>query len=155
MKTLYDLLNVRRQASHIEIELGYRRHLNRHLIGLGMRPLSKRTQQKLQTIRHAYLVLSSPGRRQAYDLDLMQQEQRRNRMLDIGGAILAVSSLVIGMGLIAASSYFPDWPDFSEDLSRHFKQFFAAEKASDASVNAASPSASAPVLNRPVLAAAR
>jgi hypothetical protein len=118
MKTLYDLLGVRRQASHIEIELGYRRHLNRHLLGLGKRPLSKRAQLKLQTIRQAYLVLSSPGQRQAYDLNLMQREQRRNRLLDIGGAILAVSSLMIGMGLIVASPYFPSWPDLSQDISR-------------------------------------
>jgi curved DNA-binding protein CbpA len=151
MKTLYDLLDVRRQASHIEIELGYRRHLNRHLIGLGRRPLSKRVQQKLQTMRHAYLVLSSPGRRQAYDLDLMQREQRRNRMLDIGGAILAVSSLVIGMGLIVASPYFPDWPDFAEDFSRQFRYVVGAEKAADS----ASSTASASVLKKPVLAAAR
>lgn len=130
MKTLYDLLGVRRQASHIEIELGYRRHLNRHLLGLGVRPLSKRAQQKLRTIRQAYLVLSSPGRRQAYDIDLTQREERRNRMLDIGGAILAVSSLVIGMGLIVASPYFPAWPDFSGDIARQLGQITGSDAAS-------------------------
>lgn len=129
MKTHYDLLGVRRRASHIEIELGYRRHLNRHLLGLGMRPLSKRAKQKLQTVRQAYLVLSSPGRREAYDLDLLQREQRRNRMLDIGGAVIAVSSLVIGMGLIVASPYFPAWPDFSADIERQIGQVIGTDLA--------------------------
>lgn len=142
MKTLYELLGVRRQASHIEIELGYRRHLNRHLIGLGMRPLSRQAKQKLQAVRQAYLVLSSPGRRQAYDLDLTQREQRRDRMLDIGGAIIAVSALVIGMGLIVASPYFPAWPDFSADISQQIGQVFGADASRS---GAASAPASAPV----------
>lgn len=156
MKTLYELLGVRRQASHIEIELGYRRHLNRHLLGLGMQPLSRRAKQKLQAVRQAYLVLSSPGRRQAYDLDLTQREQRRDRMLDIGGAIIAVSALVIGMGLIVASPYFPAWPDFSADISQQIGQVFGTDAArptaSPASVSSSSP-VSTPA--QPHLASAR
>ncbi|KRB94131.1 J domain-containing protein [Noviherbaspirillum sp. Root189] len=107
MKTLYDLLGVSRQASLIDIEHGYRRHLNRHLLGNGGRPLRKRDQTRLQSMRNAYLVLSSPSRRQGYDRALAEQEEKRNRMLDIGGAILAVASLVTGLVMIVLSSHFP------------------------------------------------
>ncbi|RJF97183.1 J domain-containing protein [Noviherbaspirillum saxi] len=104
MKTLYDLLGVAPQATHLDIEHGYRRHLSRHLLGNAGRPLRKKDQLRLQAMRNAYLVLSSPSRRQAYDRILAHQKQRRNRLFDIGGAILAVTSLVAGLAIIAISS---------------------------------------------------
>ena len=107
MKTHYDLLGVSRQASLIDIEHNYRRHLNNHLLGNGGRPLRKRDQIRLHNMRNAYLVLSSPSRRQSYDRALAEQEEKRNRMLDIGGAILAVVSLVTGLIMIVVSSHFP------------------------------------------------
>lgn len=105
MKTLYDLLGVRRQATLIEIEQGYRRHLNRHFAGNVRGKLRKKDQLRLQSVRNAFLLLSSPLRRQTYDRELTMREQRRDRMLDIGGVILAVTSLLTGLALIAGSAY--------------------------------------------------
>ena len=105
MKTLYDLLGVRRQATLIEIEQGYRRHLNRHRGNKHRKP-RKKDELRLQNVRHAFLLLSSPPRRETYDRELALREQRRDRMLDICGAILAVSSLLIGLALIGGSAYF-------------------------------------------------
>ncbi|MFC7515142.1 hypothetical protein ACFQUU_09015 [Herbaspirillum sp. GCM10030257] len=133
MKTLYDLLGVSRQAKLIDIEHGYRRHLNRHLLGNGGRPLRKRDQMRLQSMRNAYLVLSSPSRRQGYDRALAAQEEKRNRMLDIGGAILAVASLVTGLIMIVVSSHFPA-----------LEELTAASNAPASSLPAPSQTASTP-----------
>jgi DnaJ-class molecular chaperone len=108
MKSYYDLLGVRRQAGLHEIEQNYRRHLDRHTICNAGRKLRKKDQLRLQNMRNAFLVLSSPARRQQYDRLLQQAEQRRDRVLDIGGAIVAVSALVIGLVLMGGSAYFRD-----------------------------------------------
>lgn len=105
MKTLYQVLGVRRKASLDEIEQRYREHLNRHIASPTGRRLRRKDQLRLQAIRGAFLILSSPSRRSRYDEELARQEQRRNRLLDAGGAILAVSALLIGLLFLGSGSW--------------------------------------------------
>ncbi len=106
MKTLYDLLGVSRYATLADIEHGYHHCLNRHFAGNRGGVLRKQDRVRVQMLRQAYLVLSSPVRRRKYDHTLLLREQRRNRLLDIGGAILAVLSLLIGLLMMAGAPYF-------------------------------------------------
>ncbi|HEY8608659.1 MAG TPA: DnaJ domain-containing protein [Noviherbaspirillum sp.] len=110
MKTLYQVLGVRRQASLDEIEQPYRQHLNRHIASSNGRKLSKKDQQRLHSLRGAFLILSSPSRRQTYDRELADYEQRRNRLLDAGGALLAVASLLVGVLLLASGDWVGEKP---------------------------------------------
>lgn len=105
MKTLYDLLGVPREATRQEIEQEYRRYLNTHISNTAGRPPRKREQQQLQRVRNAYLILCSPVRREAYEQTLLLREQRRHRLLEIGGRVAAVACLIAGTALIVGGSY--------------------------------------------------
>lgn len=73
MKTLYELLGVRHQATLSEIERGFRESLDAHRARSGLQP--ERDQRHLQAIAAAYRILSSPTRRQLYDQKLQSAEK--------------------------------------------------------------------------------
>lgn len=100
MKTLYEVLGVDRQAAIAEIAQRYRQHLNDHIAGKGKHPLSKRDQRRLQRMRDAYLLLSSPSRRRAYDLQLDLQSKERARVIERVGIAFCIALLLGGMLLI-------------------------------------------------------
>jgi hypothetical protein len=101
MKTLYDLLGVDRHASFSDIERSYRHSLNEHIAGGSRRAWRKADQLRLQKMRQAFLVLSSPSRRMDYDLKLDQQEHARLRTIERVGTIVGVLMLIAGLALIA------------------------------------------------------
>lgn len=105
MKTLYDKLGVTRQASASDIELKYRHSLSQHIAGNRSQPLRKKDQLRLQQMRQAYLVLSSPSRRLEYDLELDQQEHARLRRIERFGTAIGLMLLVVGLALIARAYY--------------------------------------------------
>lgn len=100
MKTLYEVLGVDRQAAIADIAQRYRQHLNDHIAGKGKRPLSKRDQRRLQRMRDAYLLLSSPSRRRAYDQQIELQARERGRRIERAGVALCIALLLGGMLLI-------------------------------------------------------
>ncbi|HZW20422.1 DnaJ domain-containing protein [Noviherbaspirillum sp.] len=109
MKTHYDKLGVTRQASHSEIEQSYRHSLNAHiadnLADNRNRPLRRKDQLRLQQMRQAYLVLSSPARRMDYDLKLDQLEHARLRRIERMGTLAGLILLLAGLALIARGYY--------------------------------------------------
>lgn len=100
MKTLYEVLGVDRQAAIAEIAQRYRQHLNDHIAGKGKHPLSKRDQRRLQRMRDAYLLLSSPSRRRAYDVQLDLQAKERGRLIERVSVAFCIALLLGGMLLI-------------------------------------------------------
>lgn len=100
MKTLYEVLGVDRQAAIADIAQRYRQHLNDHIAGKGKHPLSKRDQRRLQRMRDAYLLLSSPSRRRAYDQQLELQARERGRRIERAGVAFCIALLLGGMLLI-------------------------------------------------------
>lgn len=100
MTTLYDTLGLRRDASASDIEQRYHHSLNAHIAGKRSHPLRKKDQLRLQEIRQAYLVLSSPSRRLEYDLQLDQKEQDRLGRIERLGTIFGLALLVAGLMLI-------------------------------------------------------
>ena len=105
MKTHYDKLGVTRQASHSEIEQSYRHSLNAHIADNRNRPLRRKDQLRLQQMRQAYLVLSSPSRRMDYDLKLDQLEHARLRRIERMGTVAGLILLLAGLALIASGYY--------------------------------------------------
>lgn len=105
MTTLYDKLGVKRQASASDIALSYRHSLNMHIAGKRNHPLRKKDQLRLQQMRQAYLILSSPSRRMAYDLKLDQLECARLRRIERFGTAFGLLLLVAGLALIARAYY--------------------------------------------------
>lgn len=106
MKTLYDLLEVSSHAPLSDIEHGYRHRLNEYIVRNGNnRPLPKKAQAHLRRLREAYLLLSSPSRRQAYDQHLKEVQQARERMADIGSIVCGALLLAAGLLLIGLSAY--------------------------------------------------
>lgn len=105
MKTLYDKLGVTRQASASDIELSYRHSLSQHIAGNRSYPLRKKDQLRLQQMRQAYLILSSPSRRMEYDLKLDQLEHARLRRIERFGTAVGLVLLVAGLVLIARGYY--------------------------------------------------
>lgn len=103
MRTLYEVLGTDRSASAAEIEQRYYGVLSRHLAG--NRPLSRKDQQRVQQVRQAYLLLSSPRRRRDYDAQLKQRERARTRAMVRAGSIAGTIMLVAGVALIG-HSYF-------------------------------------------------
>lgn len=100
MKTLYEVLGVDRQASITDIAQRYRHHLNQHVATSHQRAISKKDQRRLQQMREAYLLLTSPSRRRAYDLKIAQAERARNRWTTKAGIAACVAMLVAGAALI-------------------------------------------------------
>ena len=105
MKTHYNRLGVTRHASYSDIERSYRHSLNEYIAGSRNHPLRKKEQLRLQQMRKAYLVLSSPSRRLEYDLELDQMEHARLRRIERVGTALGLALLVAGLALIAHSYY--------------------------------------------------
>ena len=105
MKTLYDKLGVPRHASTSDIEMRYRHNLNEHIASNCNLPLRKNDELRLQQMRQAYLVLSSPSRRLEYDLALDQQERARLRRLEQLGTTLGLLLLLVGLALVARGYY--------------------------------------------------
>jgi curved DNA-binding protein CbpA len=102
MKTLYDLLGIGADASMAQIELGYKRALDRYLAHHRPGRLDKET-RRIQTAREAYLLLCSPQRRLAYDQQLRLYEMARthisNRSNLTRAALLMVVALALGVGV--------------------------------------------------------
>lgn len=105
MKTLYELLGVHPQATLIEIEKAYRRYLDAPVARNATGLLGRRRHARLRTMREAFLVLSSPARRQAYDHDIAVRGQRRAVARHAAGTALALLSLVAGLLLIGSGYY--------------------------------------------------
>ena len=102
MKTAYEVLGVRRDAALIDIEHSYRHLLNAHGVRDSSERLTKEDQRRLGELREAYMVLSSPSRRFAYDGDLQARALRRNSRMRTLHTALAVASLLGGFLLIGA-----------------------------------------------------
>lgn len=100
MKTLYEVLRVDRQASITDIAQRYRHHLNRHVLNGQQRTVSKKDQRRLQEMREAYLLLTSPSRRRAYDQQIARLERARQRWTARIGISVCVAMLVAGAALI-------------------------------------------------------
>ena len=100
MKTAYEVLGLNRDAALIDIEHSYRLLLNAQAARDSERPLTTDDQRRLRELRQAYLVLSSPSQRLAYDRGLQVCEQRRCRRMDAMQTALAVLSLLGGLLLI-------------------------------------------------------
>lgn len=96
MKTHYEMLGVDRQASIGDIAQRYRHHLSRHVVRNQNRLIRKKDQRRLQRMREAYLLLSSPSRRRAYDVQLARQERVRRRWREAAGMAACVLMLMIG-----------------------------------------------------------
>lgn len=103
MKTLYDLLDIERNATHVDIERGYRRCLDTYLANKGCGQPDQET-LRMQAIREAYLLLSSPTRRQAYDQKLRESAEAQHARSELGGLPRAALMLAIAL-LIGGSSY--------------------------------------------------
>lgn len=103
MKTLYDLLDIERNATHVDIERGYRRCLDAYLANKGCGQPDQET-LRMQAIREAYLLLSSPTRRQTYDQKLRESAAAQHARSDLGGLPRASLMLAIAL-LIGGGSY--------------------------------------------------
>ncbi|HEY0844763.1 MAG TPA: DnaJ domain-containing protein [Noviherbaspirillum sp.] len=104
MKTLYEVLGVDRQASITDIAQRYRHHLNQHVVNGHQRKISKRDQRRLQRMREAYLLLTSPSKRRAYDISLERTERARMRRMERAGIAACVVMLLAG-GLLMVLGY--------------------------------------------------
>jgi hypothetical protein len=105
MRTLYDKLGVPRHASASDIDQSYRHSLSEHIAGNRNRPLRRKDQLRLQQMRQAYLVLSSPSSRLDYDLKLDQLEHARLRRIERIGTAFGLLLLLAGLALIARGYY--------------------------------------------------
>jgi curved DNA-binding protein CbpA len=105
MKTPYQILGLDSRASNVDVEHRYHAMLNAHIAKHGGRPLHQRHQQRLQAVREAYLLLSSPSSRLAYDMDLRIREletaKRRRRAAGMAG----IASLLLGMALLVGGVF--------------------------------------------------
>jgi curved DNA-binding protein CbpA len=92
MKTLYDLLGVDHEATLADIAHNYRYLLSEQILRHGNQPMRRRDRMRLQKLREAFLLLSSPARRQAYDEQL--QALRNARYRAVGAAKTALGALL-------------------------------------------------------------
>jgi curved DNA-binding protein CbpA len=100
MKTHYEVLGVDRQAPIADIAQRYRHHLSQHVVSNQNRVIRKKDQRRLQRMREAYLLLSSPSRRRVYDVQLEQLERARRRWYEAAAMAACVAMLVVGTWLI-------------------------------------------------------
>lgn len=105
MKNPYQILGLDSRASYVDVEHRYNAVLKAHIAKHGARPLHKRHQQRLQAVREAYLLLSSPSSRLAYDMDLRIREletaKRRRRVAGMAG----IASLLLGIVLVVGGVF--------------------------------------------------
>jgi curved DNA-binding protein CbpA len=101
MKTLYDLLGIERNATHVEIERGYRRSLDAYLANKGTGQPDQET-RRMQAAREAYLLLSTPTRRQVYDEQLRESMAARHMREHVPGvrrvSVALICTLLLGPG---------------------------------------------------------
>lgn len=100
MKTLYEVLGVDRQASITDIAQRYRHHLNQHVANSHNRVIRRKDQRRLQHMREAYLLLTSPSQRRIYDIKLARKERARMRLVERIGIAACVVMLLSGAALI-------------------------------------------------------
>lgn len=100
MKTLYDLLGIEHNATHVEIERGYRRSLDAYLAKKGAGQPDQ-DMLRMQAIREAYLLLCSPTRRQAYD-----QKLKENRQVTTGRSGMPWAALALALLLAIGGGYY-------------------------------------------------
>src|ERR1700757_780409 len=103
MKTLYDLLGVTPDATHAQVEQGYKRCLDSYLARQGIGKPDEET-RRMQMIRDAYLLLCTPQRRQSYDQQLRLYEKARTQILRRSNRKFAILLMVIVMA-IATGAY--------------------------------------------------
>lgn len=99
MRTHYEVLGVDRQATMADIAQRYRHHLNQHMAASRDSQDSARRQKdqrRMQRMREAYLLLSSPSRRRAYDLYLDQRERAQRSLVARSGMACCVVMLIAG-----------------------------------------------------------
>ncbi|HYD60310.1 MAG TPA: DnaJ domain-containing protein [Noviherbaspirillum sp.] len=120
MKTLYDVLGVDRHASFADIEHSYRQNLNEHISSNTRRGWRKKDQLRLQQMRQAYLLLSSPRKRLEYDLRLNELEHTRLRRIERVSTGIGLALLLAGLAIIGHSYYrqvYGDMPDMGPAAS--------------------------------------
>jgi hypothetical protein len=100
MKTLYDLLGVKPEATQMQIEEGYKRRLDHYLERQGIGKPDKET-RRMQTIREAYLLLCSPDRRQAYDQQLRLYQKARSQVSSRSHLVRAALLMAVVLALSA------------------------------------------------------
>ena len=132
MKTAYELLGIPRTATLREIECRYRFALNACMLRCGSRRLSKKERAQVSAMRDAYLLLTSPTRRRAYDQLLEQRARARSLAINIGGMALAVLALLAGIVLIGGAERFKQM--YAERSVR--SRMAASERAAAAPQNA-------------------
>ncbi|HXA46885.1 MAG TPA: DnaJ domain-containing protein [Burkholderiaceae bacterium] len=98
MKTLYDLLGVNPDATHAQVEQGYKRCLDNYLARQGVGKPDEET-RRMQMIRDAYLLLCSPQRRQSYDQQLQLYEKARTQILSRSNRKFAIWLMIIVMAV--------------------------------------------------------
>lgn len=80
MNTLYDILGIGRQATQAQIEQAYQTQLDAILAADGTK--SEQGTDRVRFVREAYLVLSSPSRRQTYNARLQAKETVAVEIID-------------------------------------------------------------------------
>lgn len=130
MKTLYELLGTSPDATQAQIEQGYKRRLDRYLARQRIGKPDHQTRQ-MRAVREAYLLLSSPQRRQAYDQQL--KADRENRLQGRNPAYLipaaaVVMAVVLALGAVAY---------LHRTSSAHARASAAREQSYDAGPSAA------------------
>lgn len=110
MKTLYDVLGVQANATHSQIEHGYRVSLEAYIDSQGPGQ-TEESVRRMRNIRDAYLLLSSPAKRRAYDKRLRKyqawQGAKASRNLRMRQILIAFASLTLLAGLLGMWRYLP------------------------------------------------
>lgn len=132
MKTAYKLLGLNRDAALIDVEHSYRHLLNMHATRRTDKLLTKDEQRRLRELREAYLLLSCPSRRLAYDRSLHARKQRRNRRIrtTISALSLLGGVLLIGAGLHSADRHDSDEVNAASSVASHSRAIAQAEQQS-------------------------
>lgn len=84
MATLYDVLEVKEDATVDEIRAGFRKYARRFHPDFNQDP---RAAEALRIITHAYETLSDPDKRRGYDAELaaLRAPKPRSMVIQIGG----------------------------------------------------------------------
>jgi DnaJ-class molecular chaperone len=109
MKTPYQILGLDSRASNVDVENRYHALLTSHIARHGARPLQQRLRnrhrQRMQAVREAYLLLSSPSSRLAYDMDLRIRELEAARRRRRAAGMAGIASLVLGIALLVGGVF--------------------------------------------------
>jgi len=103
MKTLYALLEISPDATQSEIEQGYKRRLEHYLSRQGIAK-SDLQMRRMQAVREAYLLLCSPPRRRAYDLQLKVKREAKPQFA-IPGTLMRVMLVMAIVLMLGAGAY--------------------------------------------------